>query len=123
TPSQPGNVAGRRSGLREDPAGLNFPTPTNTHPRHHKKPHNPNPPHTRHTPFPTPTPNHPATISTRRTDTVDRPKRDQHSKNLRPGQSPGHGEREGRRKKRRGREISRRRRRRRRSGSPRPRPR
>src|SRR5699024_8464311 len=33
----------RRRGLRVDPAGLNFPTPTNTHPRHHKKPHNPNP--------------------------------------------------------------------------------
>src|SRR5690625_4427128 len=53
----------RRSGLRVDPAGLNFPTPTNTHPRHHKKPHNPNPPHTRHTPFPPPTPSQPATTS------------------------------------------------------------
>src|SRR5690625_1110841 len=38
----------RRRGLREDPAGLNFPTPTNTQPRHHKKPrYRPNPPHAR----------------------------------------------------------------------------
>src|SRR5699024_7220692 len=59
TPSQPGNAAGRRSGLREDPAGLNSrprrtPTPGTTR--------NPT----------TPAPTHPATISTQKTDTADR---------------------------------------------------
>src|SRR5690625_123539 len=41
-------AAGRRSGLRVDPAGLNFPIPTNHQPRHHKKPrYRPNPPQRR----------------------------------------------------------------------------
>src|SRR5690625_5569144 len=57
TPSQPGNVAGRRSGLREDPAGLNFPTPTKPQPRHHKKPHNPQPTTPNNPPPPPPPPN------------------------------------------------------------------
>src|SRR5690625_2775615 len=60
TPSQPGNMAGRRRGLREDPAGLN------SRPRR-----TPTPGTTRNPTTPAPTPTHPATMGAEKTGVTE----------------------------------------------------